>query len=46
MAERVVISLFGRVFEQVMEQTNSETKIAVNPPDASGEVASLYYIAT
>ena len=43
MAERVVISLFGRVFEQVMEQTNSETQIAAKPLDASGEAASLIY---
>ena len=37
-----MISLFGRVFEQVIEQTNSETQIAAKPLDASGEAASTY----
>ena len=39
--KRVVISLFGRVLEQVTEQTNSETQIAAKPLDASGEAASI-----
>ena len=46
MAKRVVISQFGRVFEQVMDQLNSETKIAakllVNNIKPEGGM-SLYY---
>ena len=38
-----MISLFGRVLEQVIEQTNSETQIAAKPLDASGEAASYKY---
>ena len=37
-----MISLFGRVLEQVIEQTNSETQIAAKQLDASGEAASIY----
>ena len=37
-----MISLFRRVLEQVIEQTNFEIQIAAKPLDASGEAASIY----
>ena len=39
-----MISLFRRVLEQVIEQTNFEIQIAAKPLDASGEAASYIYI--
>ena len=38
-----MISLIGRVSEQVIEQTISEPQIAAKPLDASGEAASIIY---